>query len=192
MGLAKPKFQMLLQKASTDSVKYAKEMYDALRYLGYESLQAKRYDEAKAYYTRMMNLSPDYRVKAHSSLSTMYMTMGEYSKATEENNRILAIEPGNEAARSTIQYITQLQKSAIPKAHPNEITGMITDSAGEPIPGASVRVKDTAAEAWTNARGEYKFVMPEASEALIIGAKGYKSIEIPVTKRRVYNASLEK
>jgi tetratricopeptide (TPR) repeat protein len=191
-GLAKPRFQMILQKAAVDSVKNVKEMYDALRYLGYESLQNKKYDEAKAYYTRMMNLSPDYRIKAHGSLSTMYMTMGDYSKALEENNRILAIEPANEAARSTIQYISQLQKSAIPKAHPNEITGLISDSSGEPIAGASVRVKDTAAEAWTNARGEYKFVMPEASEALIISAKGYKSIEVPVSKRRVYNASLEK
>jgi len=192
LGLAKPRFQTLVQKASVDSIKYVKEMYDALRYLGYESLQAKKYDDAKAHYNRMMNLSPDYRVKAHSSLSTMYMTMGDYSKATEENNKILAIEPGNESARSTIQYITQLQKSAIPKAHPNEITGLISDSSGEPIPGASVRVKDTAAEAWTNARGEYKFVMPEASEALIISAKGYKSIEVPVSQRRIYNASLEK
>lgn len=192
LGLARPKFQMLLQKAAVDSVKNVKEMYDALRYLGYEALQAKRYDEARAYYNRMMNLSPDYRTKAHSSLSTMYMTMGDYPKAIEENNRILAIEPGNEVAKSTLQYIAQLQRSAVPKAHPNEITGTITDSSGEPIPGASVRVKDTAAEAWTNARGEYKFVMPEASEALIISAKGFKSIEIPVTQRRVYNASLEK
>ena len=68
------------------------------------------------------------------------------------------------AAKSTISTYIQLQKSAIPKAHPNEITGVIADASGEPIPGASVRVKDTAAEAWTNARGEYKFVMPEASE----------------------------
>ncbi len=192
LGLAKPKFQALLKQASSDSVKYVKEIHDALRYLGYEALQAKRYDEAKAYYNRMMNLSPEYATKAHSSLSTMYMTMGDYSKAVEENNRILAIEPGNEAAKSTIQYISQLQKSAIPKAHPNEITGVISDSSGEPIPGASVRVKDTAAEAWTNARGEYKFVMPEASDILVIGAKGYKSIEVTVTKRRVYNAILEK
>ncbi len=192
LGLAKPRFQTLLQKASADSVKYAKDIYDALRYLGYEALQDKRYDEAKAYYNRMMNLSPDYVIKAHGSLSTLYMTMGDYPKAIEENNRILAIEPGNEAARSTIQYISQLQKSAAPKANPNEISGQITDSSGEPIPGASVRVKDTAAEAWTNARGEYKFVMPEASEALIISAKGYNTIEVPVTKRRVYNASLEK
>jgi hypothetical protein len=118
--------------------------------------------------------------------------MGEYGKAIEENKRILAIDPGNEAAKSAIGYITQLQKSAIPKAHPNEITGVISDSSGEPIPGASVRVKDTAAEAWTNARGEYKFVMPEASETLVISAKGYKTIEVPVTKRRIYNATLEK
>jgi len=192
LGIARPRFQTLLQKAAVDSVKNVKEIYDALRFLGYEALQNKRYDEARAYYNRMMNLSPDYRIRAHSSLSTMYMTMGEYQKAVEENNKILAIEPGNEAAKSAIQYISQLQRSAQPKAHPNEITGVISDSSGEPIAGASVRVKDTAAEAWTNARGEYKFVMPEASEALIISAKGYRSIEIPVTKRRTYNATLEK
>ena len=192
LGIARPRFQTLLQKAAVDSVKNVKEIYDALRFLGYEALQNKRYDEARAYYTRMMNLSPDYRIRAHSSLSTMYMTMGEYQKAVEENNKILAIEPGNEAAKSAIQYISQLQRSAQPKAHPNEITGVISDSSGEPIAGASVRVKDTAAEAWTNARGEYKFVMPEASDALIISAKGYRSIEIPVTKRRTYNATLEK
>jgi len=192
LGLAKPRFQALLQKAAADSVKNVKEMYDAIRYLGYEALQTKKYDEAKAYYNRMMNLSPDYRIRALSSLSTMYMTMGEYPKAIEENNKILAIEPGNEAAKSSNQYIAQLQKSAIPKAHPNEITGVISDASGEPIPGASVRVKDTAAEAWTNARGEYKFVMPEASETLVISAKGYKSIEIPVSKKRIYNATLDK
>ncbi|NLD63093.1 MAG: tetratricopeptide repeat protein [Bacteroidales bacterium] len=192
LGIARPRFQALVRKAAVDSVKNVKEIYDALRFLGYEALQSKRYDEARAYYNRMMNLSPDYRIRAHSSLSTMYMTMGEYQKAVEENNKILAIEPGNEAAKSAIQYISQLQRSAQPKAHPNEITGVISDSSGEPIAGASVRVKDTAAEAWTNARGEYKFVMPEASEALIISAKGYRSIEIPVTKRRTYNATLEK
>ncbi len=192
LGLARPKFQALLHKAAADSVKNMKEMYDALRYLGYEAMQNKRYDESKGWYTRMMNLSPDYRIRAHSSLSTLYLTMGDYPKAIEENNRILALEPGNEAAKSTLQYIAQLQRSAVPKAHPNEITGVISDTNGDPIPGASVRVKDTAAEAWTNARGEYKFVMPEESETLVISAKGYRTIEVEVTKRRVYNATLEK
>jgi len=34
--------------------------------------------------------------------------------------------------------------------------------------------------------------MPEASEILVISAKGFKSIEVTVTKKRVYNASLER
>lgn len=195
LGLARPKFIILLQKASVDSVKNAQEMVDALRFLGYDALQNKKYDEAKAYYTRMLNLAPsnkDYKIKALSSLSTLYITMADYPKAIEENNKILAIDPANENARSTIQYIAQAQKNALPKVNPNEITGVISDASGNPIPGASVRVKDTAAEAWTNARGEYKFVMPEASEALVISAKGFKTIEVPVTKKRVYNATLDK
>ncbi len=122
----------------------------------------------------------------------MFITMGDYPRAIEQNNRILAIDPTNESAKSTIQYIQAAQKNAVPKANPNEITGVISDASGNPIPGASVRVKDTAAEAWTNAKGEYKFVMPEESETLVIGAKGYKTIEVTVTKKRVYNATLEK
>ena len=63
---------------------------------------------------------------------------------------------------------------------------------GAPIPYASIRVKDTAAEKLTNAKGEYKFEIPQGSEILVISAKGYKSKEVPVTKSRVYNITLEK
>jgi len=195
LGLAKPKFLNLLQKAATDSVKYVQEMFDALRYLGYNSLQNNNYDNAKAYYNRMLGLAPsnnDYVIKALSSLGTLYTTMGDYKQAIDENNKILAIDPANEGAKSAIQYITALQKNALPKANPNEITGVISDASGQPIPGASVRVKDTAAEAWTNAKGEYKFVMPEESQVLVISAKGYKAIEVTITKKRVYNATLDK
>lgn len=194
-GLARPKFEALLNKAAADSVKYSQEMFDAMRYLGYEALQSDNYELAKGYYTRMLNLDPgnnEFIIKAYGSMSTMYLQMGDYQKAIDSNNKILAVEPDNGSAKSSIQYINQLIAGAKPKAHPNEITGVIRDSEGQPIAAASVRVKDTAAEGWTNAKGEYKFVMPEASEALIISAKGFKSIEVPVTKARVYNATLEK
>ena len=70
---------------------------------------------------------------------------------------------------------------------------MISDSATkQPIAFASVRVKDTAAESRTNAKGEYKFEIPQSSEALIITAPGYQAKEVPVTKSRVYNIQLEK
>lgn len=206
LGLAKPKFKVLLEKASADSVKNAQEMMDAMRYLGYNALQHNDYETTKAYYTRMLNFDPEnkeYVTKAYGSLSMMYIQMGkdnyanpmgkEYlAKGIECNNKILAIDPNNENAKSTIQYINQLIKGGQPPVDPNQITGVIRDSAGQPIANASVRVKDTACEGWTNAKGEYKFVMPGSSETLLISAKGYKTIEVPVTKARVYNATLEK
>ncbi|MEI6678406.1 MAG: tetratricopeptide repeat protein [Mariniphaga sp.] len=197
LGLAKQKFSALLTKASVDSVKNSNEIFDALRFLGYNALQADSYEAAKAYYNRMANLDPknkDMVMKAYSSLVTLYMTQAEYNKANEYNNKMLALEPGNAQAKSSIQYIAALQANlkSKPKVHPNEITGIIKDDSGQPIQSASVRVKDTAAEAWTNAKGEYKFTMPEASSILVISAKGFKTIEIPVTKSRVYGATLGK
>ena len=195
LGIGKQKFTALIEKASSDSVKYATEIFDALRYLGYNALQSKSYDAAKAYYNRMANLDPKNKemlMQAYSSMATLYMSMGEYGKASEFYSKILGLDPANASAKSSIQWIIAQQASAKPKASPNEITGIITDKSGNPIAGASVRVKDTAAEQWTNAKGEYKFTMPEASTTLVISAKDFKSIEIPVTKKRVYNASLGK
>ncbi len=195
LGLAKPKFIALISKASSDSVKNYNEILDALVFLGYNALQADNYELAKAYYTRMANLDPkneDVVIKAYSSMATMYMQKGEYPRASEYYNKILALEPGNGQAKSAIQYIVALQSSAKPKASPNEISGVIKDDSGQPLSGASVRVKDTAAEAWTNGKGEYKFTMPEASASLVISAKGFKTIEVPVTAKRVYNATLGK
>ncbi len=195
LGLAKQKFTAMISKAQIDSIKNANEIYDALRYLGYNALQAENYDQAKAYYNRMANLDPNNKdavTKAYSSMATLYMSVGEYSRATEFYNKIIGIDPENAQAKQSIQYIQALQSSAKPKAHPNEITGVIKDSSGQPIAGASVRVKDTAAEQWTNAKGEFKFTMPEASAVLVISAKDYKTKEIPVTKSRVYNATLSK
>jgi len=70
---------------------------------------------------RMMNLAPnndDYKIKAHSSLSTMLITMGDYPRAIEENNRILAIDPSNENAKATITYIQAAQKNAVQRLIP--------------------------------------------------------------------------
>ena len=195
LGLTKPRFAALIAKAATDSVKYSEEIFNALRFLGYNALQADRNDEAKAYYNRMLNLDPnnkDFQVKALSSLNTLYMTTGEYGKAVDCDNKILALDPSNGAAKANIQYIQALQSSAKPKANPNEISGVIKDESGSPIASASVRVKDTAAEAWTNAKGEYRFTMPEASTTLVISANGYTTKEVAVTKSRVYNSTLSK
>ena len=195
LGLAKEKFAALINMAASDSIKYATEIFDALRYLGYSAMQTGNFDQAKSYYNRMINLAPDNKdfvLKAYSSISALYMTTNELGKALDCYNKILALDPGNTSAKSSITYITALQAGGKPKAHPNEISGVIKDASGTPISSASVRVKDTAAEAWTNAKGEYRFTMPEASTTLVISAKDFNTIELLVTKARVYNATLKK
>jgi len=194
-GLAKDKFIALLSKAAIDSVKYENEIFDALRYLGYSAMQSNNYEDARKYYSRMIHLNPnnkEFVIKALGSMVSLCMEQGESIKAMEFNNKILALDPGNVQAKSTLTYLSKVEASAKPKVNPNEISGVINDSSGIPIVGASVRVKDTAAEQWTNAKGVYKFTMPEVSKKLIISAKGYKTIEKPVTKSRVYNVSLSK
>lgn len=194
LGLARPKFEKVLSLAAADSVKYASQMSDALKYLGYDALSNEKYDDTKAYYTRMLNLSPDnkdLKIKAYNSLSTMYLQMGNYQKAIESNNSILALDPLNESAKSYIEYIKQLMNPSV-IVDKNQITGIIRGDDGSIIPGASVRVKDTACEGWTNAKGEYKFIMPGSSSVLVVSAKGYQTKEIPVTKARLYNVTLSK
>jgi uncharacterized membrane protein len=97
----------------------------------------------------------------------------------------------NASAKSQIAYIHEFEASIKKGINPNEIKGIITNKTGQPLPYASIRVKDTAAENLSNSKGEFKFEIPQGSEILIISAKGYKSQEIPITKLRVYNVSLE-
>jgi hypothetical protein len=93
-------------------------------------------------------------------------------------------------AKSQIVYIGEFKKQIEKGINPNEIKGVITNSTGQPLPYASIRVKDTAAETITNAKGEFKFEIPQSSEVLIINCKGYKTQELPITKTRIYNAAL--
>jgi hypothetical protein len=113
------------------------------------------------------------------------------SRAIDAYNKILALDPSNASAKSQINYVHEFEASIKKGINPNEIKGVITNKAGQPLPYASIRVKDTAAENLSNGKGEFKFEIPQDSQILIISAKGYKSQEIPITKSRVYNVSLE-
>jgi hypothetical protein len=89
-----------------------------------------------------------------------------------------------------LNYIREYEAQIKKGINPNEIKGVIKNAAGKPLPYASIRVKDTAAENMSNTKGEFKFEIPQGSEVLIISLKGYKSMEIPITKSRVYIVTL--
>ncbi|MGB8490170.1 MAG: tetratricopeptide repeat protein [Bacteroidales bacterium] len=205
-GLAKPKFEKVLQIAQKDSVKNESDIVEALSYLGYLAMKNDNYTLAKEYYQRMLNVNPnskENKIKAYNGLGyletseagkekTLEGKLGYLAKAAEDYNKILEIDPNNAQVKSTIKWVQDYQASVKKGINPNEIRGVVTDMAGQPISYASVKVKDTAAEILTNQKGEYKFEIPQESDVLVASAKGYKTVEEPITKSRVYNFKLEK
>lgn len=204
LGLAKPKFEKLIDVAKTDSIKNAPAMMDAFGYLSYYHMMNNNFSRSKDYYNRMINLDPnnkDNKIKGYigiggvelRSTTTEKTNEGRLpylSRATEAYNKILSIDPNNSFAKNQISYIGDFKRQIEKGINPNEIKGVVKNPAGQPIPYASIRVKDTAAENMTNTKGEFKFEIPQGSEILIISAKDFKSQEIPITKSRVYNVTL--
>jgi len=58
-GLASPYYQKVIETAATDSVKYKREMIEALKYFGNLNTLNENYDEAMKYYNRVLAISPD-------------------------------------------------------------------------------------------------------------------------------------
>ena len=209
-GLARPKFEKLIDIAKGDSIKNENEMMEAFGYLGYYHMIKDNYSRSKDYYNRMVTLNPgnkENKIKGYSGIGGVELRMAGYEKTNEGRlpflarskdayNKILNLDPMNTYAKSQVNYILEFEAQVRKGINPNEIKGIVKDvSTGQPIPFASVRKKDTAAEALTNVKGEYKFEIPpqgEGTDVLIFSAKGYITKEIPFTKSRIYNVSLEK
>ena len=205
MGLAKPKFEKVIDVAKADSVTNTVEMMDAFGYLGWYYSEKGNYSTSKAYYNRMINLDPknkDNKIKGYNGLGSLDSKLATeektlegkltiLAKASSDYESILAIDPSNVSARNNLKWVQDYVVDVKKGINPNEIKGTVKTAAGQPIAFASVKVKDTAAEVFTNAKGEYKFEIPRASETLVISAKGYNSKEVPVTKSRIYNIILE-
>jgi tetratricopeptide (TPR) repeat protein len=204
LGLAKPKFEKVINVAESDSLKNEAEMMEAFGYISYYYMMNDNYEKSKSYYNRMVSLdanNKEYKMRGYNGLGSLETKMAGsektlegrllyLAKAEEAYSKILTIDPNNSSAKSSLNYIRDFETQVKKGINPAEIKGVIKDAAGQPVPYASIRVKDTAAENLSNSKGEFKFEIPKDSEVLIISAKGYKTQEIPITKSRVYNVTL--
>lgn len=60
------------------------------------------------------------------------------------------------------------------------LTGIVNDSKGEPIIGASVLVKSTTAGAYTDANGKFTLAAPENATTLVVKYLGMKNKEVEI------------
>lgn len=206
MGLAKPKFEKFILVAGKDSLTNSSELMEAFSYLGWFHSEKGNYTASRGYYNRMISLddkNKEYKIRGYNGLGSLESKLASeektlegklaiLAKASDAYEKIIGIDPNNTSAKNNLRWVQEYVASVKKGINPNEIKGTVKDTAGQPVAFASVKVKDTAAEAYTNGKGEFKFEIPKDSETLVISAKGYSTKEVPVTKSRVYPVVLEK
>ena len=82
-------------------------------------------------------------------------------------------------------------KNQEPKANLDRtITGKVTDENGEPLPGATIRVKGTSIGASTDVDGNYTLSVPDDAETLVIRFVGFVTQEVSIGARSVIDIPL--
>jgi TonB-linked SusC/RagA family outer membrane protein len=86
--------------------------------------------------------------------------------------------------------LASLQLSAGGHSLDVRVTGKITSPAGEPIPGATIKVKGSNLSTSTNAAGVFALTVPDAA-TLEISSVGYATQEVAVNGRTEINVTLQ-
>ena len=125
------------------------------------------YDEYEVDLERKLQLKP-----GHIALSDLLATIAEQTgyQFTQVKNTIL-VSPADPT-------LTNAERDR--RAPP--VKGMVTDSAGKPLPGATILVKGTRISTQTDAAGRFS-INAQADAILLVSYIGYTTLEVPVNGR---------
>jgi Ca-activated chloride channel homolog len=75
----------------------------------------------------------------------------------------------------------------------HEVTGIVTDENGSPLPGASVQLKNNprVGVAVDNS-GKYRIIVPDKNGVLVFSGAGLETLELPINGQSVVNAPLRR
>ncbi len=95
-----------------------------------------------------------------------------------------------QAFKRLLLTILCLSISMLLNAQSLEVSGSVTDDAGELVPGASIRIKNTSQGTVTSVDGSYRIALPGENSILVFSFIGYKTVEVPVQNRSVIDVVL--
>ena len=72
-----------------------------------------------------------------------------------------------------------------------KVTGKVTDSTNEGMPGVNVQVKGTATGTITDFDGNYSIDVPDSKSTLVFSFIGYVTQQVPVGGKKVLNVQLK-
>lgn len=85
---------------------------------------------------------------------------------------------------------TTVNKFALPPV-PGQVSGVVLDSNGEPIPGATVLVKGTTIGTATDLDGRYSITIPPSSQSLVYSFVGFSTQEVTIQGRSTISVSIQ-
>jgi TonB-linked SusC/RagA family outer membrane protein len=71
------------------------------------------------------------------------------------------------------------------------LKGTVTDSKGETIPGATIKVKNTNKSTVSNAQGEFTLLLAPGEDVLLVSFVGFKTQEVSVKNKKTVRITLE-
>ena len=80
--------------------------------------------------------------------------------------------------------------SVLVRAQTKVITGKVTDSAGNALVGATVKIKNSAGGTSTDASGNFTITVPDSLATLIVSYTGMQTQQIPVVNKTNINVQL--
>lgn len=110
LGLAQPKFELLIEKIGTETTKYAKELQEAYTYLGYYNLQKKDYATAKTWYKKLFDLDPankQWQIQSLKSQALIAYKEKNYVEARDFYTEIKKLDPNDLDSAKAIQDLTK-------------------------------------------------------------------------------------
>jgi len=115
LGLAHPKFEIVIEKAGTETTKYAKELQESFFYLGSYNYQKKDYAAAKSWYKKLYDLDPankQWQIQSLSSQAVIAYKEKDYVEARNLYIEIKKLDPADPNADKAIKDLTKAISAA--------------------------------------------------------------------------------
>src|SRR5690554_3413159 len=96
------------------------------------------------------------------------------------NRQIILTEKVRE--KETVTTITLQQRT---------VTGVVTDSRGEPLPGVTILIPGTTTGTVTNADGNFTLAVPPSAQTLQFSFVGMRTQEVPIDGRTTFTVVME-
>jgi len=111
-GLAEPKYETVIQKALTDTVKNKGELYDAYSYMGSYYLFSPKadFDKSEIYCQKIINLDPKNKkmlIKSYKTMGIIYTKKKDYPRAVTFYKKALALDPSDTDTSKTIEGLNK-------------------------------------------------------------------------------------